>query len=83
MIIIIFRSSSKASKNKSKKLLNLLKKPVQESVSIDDYEESKLEVGDILNEAESSENEDEDEDMTEVTEVTGILSNFIKKNLLQ
>lgn len=76
MKIIIFRSSPKAKKNKSKKLLNLLMKPEQKSVSEDNHKENKLEIDDDLDEVESSENEDEDEDMTEVK---GILTNFVKK----
>lgn len=76
MKMISFRSSSKANKNKSKKLLNLLTKPMKESISKDNHKENELEIDNELNEVESSENEDKDEDMTEVT---GIPYKFITK----
>lgn len=65
-IIFYFRSNTKASKNKSKKLLNLLTKPVQKAAHIIKPKENNLEnvIENQPNKFEDS--ADEEEDATEV-----------------
>lgn len=67
VLIFIFKSSSKASKKKSMKLLNILTKPAQQAIKIPKSQKNNAE---IVNDIESNEfngSEDEDESASEIT----------------
>jgi len=70
VFILNFRSNSKASKNKSKKLLNLLTKPIQKAVHIIKSKEDNLE---NVIESQPNKFEDSADEEGDSTEVKGII----------
>lgn len=71
MLFFFFRSNSKANKNKSKKLLNLLTKPIQKVVHIIKPKENNLE--NVIENQPNKFEDSADEEEEDATEVKGII----------
>lgn len=83
MSICTFRSSSKSSKKKSKKLLNILAKPNQQTIKISEpVEDIHSEDINDNNPNEFGDSEDEDEDEDENMTATTIGMSLFVQNIL-